>query len=107
MKYSLSSRNIKKLLQTKPLFSNSLCLSFSASSDLALGFSLGRWSGSAVVRNKFKRVARLIFINHQKNKDPLHVLVKPKRALFQIKDFKNEFLFLLDEAQKAVALENE
>jgi len=107
LKHSLSSKNIKKLLQTKPLFSNSLCLSFSASRDVAIGFSLGRWSGSAVVRNKFKRTVRQIFINYQKNKEPLHVLIKPKRSLVQISGLKNELLFLLDKAQKATGLANE
>jgi len=82
-------------------------LSFSASSDLAIGFSLGRWSGSAVVRNKFKRVARHIFLKHQKNKKSLHVLLRPKKTLIQINSFKKEFLFLLDKAQRAVDVANE
>ena len=67
---------------------------------MAIGFSLGRWSGSAVARNKFKRVARKTFLNHQKNKQPLHILIKTKKPLDKIDSLQTELLFLLNQTEQ-------
>ena len=96
----MSSKNIKKLLLTRPVFSNSLALTFASSNNMAIGFSLGRWSGSAVVRNKFKRVARKTFLNHQKNKQPLHVLIKTKKPIHKIDNLQKEILSLLNQTEQ-------
>ena len=100
MKHSLSSKNVKKLLLTRPIFSNSLSFSFAPSNNLAIGFSLGRWSGTAVVRNKFKRVARKTFLCHQKNKQPLHVLIKTKTPIHKIDNLQKELLSLFNQTEQ-------
>jgi len=62
---------------------------------LKIGFALGRWCGSAVERNKFKRQARTTIRSFQDKRGPLHVLVQPKTKINNIESVQAELLNIL------------
>ena len=78
MKNSLCAKEASDVLSSNRRFkTKNLSFKYSHSSSLGLAFSVRRQMGGAVLRNRFKRQARALFLGGLFNDVPVHVLVHP------------------------------
>ena len=100
MKHSLGASGVRFVLSSsKPQHSNNLKIFTLPSDVLKIGFALGGWSGNAVARNRFKRIARKTIKSFYKNRLPVSILVQTKNKITLIKSLENEIIGLLSSSK--------
>ena len=101
MKHSLNSQGVVRVLSSAaPIRSKSLSVSALPSDDLKIGFSVGRWCGSAVKRNQFKRKARCIIRSFHNNKPSCELVVSLKSSIHAISFLEKEIHAVLSKIHK-------
>jgi ribonuclease P protein component len=83
VKHSIVNQDFKKILfNSKSLLVRDLLFYYQKNQYNGIAFIVSRKLGNAVVRNKFKRRCRFLFLNTQKNKaEQLQIVVRPKKKL--------------------------
>lgn len=81
----------------KKIYSNSLTLLYLPSSELKVGFAVGKKHGSSVKRNRIKRLLREVFSKNyvQKENKFFFVLIPKIREEYNYFSFEKDFKFLL------------
>ena len=82
MKSSIVNQDFKKILfNSQSLLVRDL-LFYYKKKHCGIAFILSRKLGNAVIRNKFKRRCRCLFLNAQKNRpEQLQIIVRPQKKL--------------------------
>ena len=82
MRGSLSSAEISHVLKHSKNYSfPGVSIKYVVSANPKVGFAIGRSWGSAVERNRFKRIVRVLFFSFFKNPPFFFLLVVPKKAI--------------------------
>ena len=93
MKSSLCAKEARNVLSNNSRFkTKNLSFKYSLSSGLGLAFSVRRQMGGAVLRNRFKRKARSLFLGGLFKDIPVHVLVHPLCKLSKQPDLIDDFI---------------
>ena len=93
MKSSLCAKEARNVLSSNSRFkTKNLSFKYSLSLSLGLAFSVRRQMGGAVLRNRFKRKARSLFLGGLFKDIPVHVLVHPLYRLSKHPDLIDDFV---------------
>tara|TARA_B100000579_G_scaffold421043_1_gene421404 strand:+ start:138 stop:458 length:321 start_codon:yes stop_codon:yes gene_type:complete len=93
LKRSLCAKEARNVLSSNSRFkTKNLSFKYSLSSGVGLAFSVRRQMGGAVLRNRFKRKARALFLGGLFNDVPVHVLIHPLYSLSKHPSLIDDFI---------------
>jgi len=93
LKSSLCAKEARCVLSSNNRFkTKNLSFKYSLSPGLRLAFSVSRKVGGAVLRNRFKRKTRALFLGGLFNGVPVHVLIHPLYKLNRRPSLVDDFV---------------
>jgi len=107
LKYSLSAKEAQNVLKSSKQFkTKNISFKYIPSASPGLAFSVSRKAGPAVLRNKFKRQSRSIFLSSLFKGFPLFLLVRPRIKITKQNSVFEDFSLLKNHLKKFCAPTN-